>query len=154
MNQDKVSPTSASKPASSSSEQPSSSAKKPVSPTTESVASSHSRTQRIQKIIEKRQPYADNLQNAQDKLTTLIGQLKTLEHQRQQIHDPEAVERLKAIELANFLNTFNEASKNLDNLIRRFSRSTLNIGVIGLMGEGKSTLLQKLSGLNNEVIPN
>ncbi len=153
MNQNKVSPTSASKEASSSSAQPPSILRKQVSPRTESVSSSLSRTQRIQNIIDKRHPYADRLQNAQDKLTTLIGQLKTLEDQREQIHDPEAAERLSAIELANFLKTFNEASKNLDNLIRRFSRSTLNIGVIGVMGDGKSTLLQKLSKLNDEVIP-
>ncbi|MEQ8961380.1 MAG: hypothetical protein RLP02_26225, partial [Coleofasciculus sp. C2-GNP5-27] len=35
----------------------------------------------------------------------------------------------------------------------RFSRPTLNIGVVGLMGQGKSTFLQSISGLSDDEIP-
>jgi len=41
----------------------------------------------------------------------------------------------------------------LSKLKSRFSRTTLNIGVMGLMGQGKSTLLKSLSGLTDSEIP-
>jgi predicted ABC-type transport system involved in lysophospholipase L1 biosynthesis ATPase subunit len=41
----------------------------------------------------------------------------------------------------------------LNQLIQRLSRPTLNIGVIGLMGQGKSTFLKSLSGLSDNEIP-
>ncbi|BAU13028.1 hypothetical protein LEP3755_35640 [Leptolyngbya sp. NIES-3755] len=41
----------------------------------------------------------------------------------------------------------------LSKLKSRFSRATLNIGVMGLMGQGKSTLLKSLSGLTDSEIP-
>jgi energy-coupling factor transporter ATP-binding protein EcfA2 len=41
----------------------------------------------------------------------------------------------------------------LSKLKSRFSRATLNIGVMGLMGQGKSTLLKSLSGLSDAEIP-
>lgn len=40
-----------------------------------------------------------------------------------------------------------------DKLKIRFSRETLNIGVIGMARQGKSTLLQSLTGLTNNEIP-
>jgi len=41
----------------------------------------------------------------------------------------------------------------LQNLINRFQNPTINIGVIGKARQGKSTLLQKISGLNDGIIP-
>lgn len=43
-----------------------------------------------------------------------------------------------------------EASRNIE---ERFSRKTINIAVIGGARQGKSKLLQTISGLSNEVIP-
>ena len=43
--------------------------------------------------------------------------------------------------------------KVLEKLRHRFERPTLNIGVVGRMRQGKSTLLQKLSGLTDVEIP-
>ncbi len=41
----------------------------------------------------------------------------------------------------------------LRNLINRFQNPTINIGVIGKARQGKSTLLQKISGLSDKIIP-
>lgn len=43
--------------------------------------------------------------------------------------------------------------RDLAQLERRFSRPTLNIGVVGNAGQGKSTLLQRLTGLSDDEIP-
>lgn len=42
---------------------------------------------------------------------------------------------------------------SLSNLIRRFKRETVNIGVAGSARQGKSTLLQRISGLKDTEIP-
>lgn len=42
---------------------------------------------------------------------------------------------------------------SLSNLIRRFRRDTVNIGVAGAARQGKSTLLQRISGLKDTEIP-
>lgn len=42
---------------------------------------------------------------------------------------------------------------SLTNAQRRFERQRLQIGVLGRAGQGKSTLLQQLSGLKGDVIP-
>ncbi|MGB3638162.1 MAG: hypothetical protein WBA39_11400, partial [Rivularia sp. (in: cyanobacteria)] len=43
--------------------------------------------------------------------------------------------------------------KNLEKLKRRFARDTLNLGVIGIARQGKSRLLQSLTGLSTTEIP-
>lgn len=40
-----------------------------------------------------------------------------------------------------------------DRLEQRFGREAINISVIGLAGQGKSTLLQSIANLNNSIIP-
>lgn len=46
-----------------------------------------------------------------------------------------------------------DASQKLDHLKNRFDRETINLGVAGVTHAGKSTLLQAISGLDNEVLP-
>ncbi len=40
-----------------------------------------------------------------------------------------------------------------EKLEKRFARNTINMGVVGRMGQGKSTFLQRITGLTDEVIP-
>jgi hypothetical protein len=47
-----------------------------------------------------------------------------------------------------------EEETEFERLYRRFGRQTINIGVIGQARQGKSTLLRRLSGLSDKVIPN
>jgi hypothetical protein len=46
-----------------------------------------------------------------------------------------------------------DEEKEFEKLYRRFNRETINIGVIGQARQGKSTLLRRLSGLPEKVIP-
>ena len=45
------------------------------------------------------------------------------------------------------------ATLKLDHLKNRFDRDTINVGVAGVTHAGKSTLLQAISGLDNDVLP-
>ena len=65
--------------------------------------------------------------------------------------------KLAVSELTGTLRSFNariaELQAKLANVMARFAKNTVNIGVAGKARQGKSTLLQKISGLDNSVIP-
>ena len=56
-------------------------------------------------------------------------------------------------ELSGLLQKGRDRQVRLQKLETRFSRSTLNLGVVGRARQGKSTLLKSLSGLGDQAIP-
>ncbi|MFP5271134.1 dynamin family protein [Coleofasciculus sp.] len=115
------------------------------------------RAQRIDYIIEQRQPLAQEIQRVESHLAQLSCALRELELYRQRLEvsfgESEMQEKLNTVHLSYLLQQLQIESENLNNLQKRFSRLTLNIGVVGLMGQGKSTLLKTLSGLTDNEIP-
>lgn len=116
------------------------------------------KAQEISSIIAQRQPLADKLGNIEKRLDSLCQSLGRLEQERQRqleywSGDSETNSKLQTLILTEFERRGREELTNLHRLKSRFSRNTLNIGVIGSMGQGKSTLLQSLTGLTNQVIP-
>jgi hypothetical protein len=69
--------------------------------------------------------------------------------------DPEIAASASAMlpELSGLLQKGQDRQVRLQRLETRFSRSTLNLGVVGRARQGKSTLLKSLSGLGDEAIP-
>ncbi|MEQ9551874.1 MAG: dynamin family protein [Coleofasciculus sp. G3-WIS-01] len=115
------------------------------------------RAQRIDYIIEQRQPLAQEIQRIESHLAQLSCALGELELYRQRLEvsfgESEMQEKLNTVHLSYLLQQLQIESENLNNLQKRFSSPTLNIGVVGLMGQGKSTLLKTLSGLTDNEIP-
>jgi GTPase Era involved in 16S rRNA processing len=114
------------------------------------------RTARITDIIAKRRPLADKIAGTQDNLKSLASALDKLEVHRKRLLkevEPDIKERLNTIDFSSLESSITTELEVLDKLRGRFSRNTLNIGVVGRMRQGKSTLLQSLSGLDNDVIP-
>jgi ABC-type multidrug transport system ATPase subunit len=64
--------------------------------------------------------------------------------------DPDLLKNLKEIDFDEIQERLQSELITLSKLRGRFSRGTLNIGVIGRTGGGKSTLLKSLSGLEKE----
>lgn len=115
------------------------------------------RTARIASIIEKRQPLATRIEKVEANLQILSSALHGLEQHRHQLlsqaDDVETRGRLQEINLTSIQNNINAEIGTLSKLRTRFSRQTINIGVIGRAGQGKSRLLQSLSGLSTDEIP-
>ncbi|MEY3063340.1 MAG: hypothetical protein RLZZ532_132 [Cyanobacteriota bacterium] len=116
------------------------------------------KSQEIQSIIGQRQPLAKKLTDIETGLSSLYASLQRLEQERdrQLLHwsgDEATKSKLQTLDFASFEENIREHLTSLGRLQGRFSRKTLKSGVIGRMGQGKSTLLQSLSGLKNEVIP-
>jgi len=112
---------------------------------------------RIAGIIEKRQPLATRIEKVEANLQILSSALHGLEQDRNQLlsqaDDVETRGRLQEINLTGIQNNINAEIGTLSKLRTRFSRQTINIGVIGRAGQGKSRLLQSLSGLSTDEIP-
>jgi len=115
------------------------------------------RAQRISSIIEQRQPLVREIQRVETHLREVSSAISHLENYRKRleisVNEAEVKEKLHKINFYHLIQLIQEEYKKLGILKERFSCSTLNIGVIGLMGQGKSTLLKSLSGLTDKEIP-
>jgi len=117
------------------------------------------RSQKIVSILEKRQPLVKRIENAEVQLQKLGLELQNLAQERdglvlrREVDDSEIREQLKGIDFITVQQEIVYELKALDKLKQRFSRNTLNIGVVGLARQGKSRLLQSLTGLSSVEIP-
>ncbi len=115
------------------------------------------RTEKIASIVAKRKPLVKQIETERSRLGNLTNALRQLEQHRDrlvnQLEEPNIVQRLKDIDCKQLFPEIDRSKQKLDIVIERFSRPTLNIGVVGLMGQGKSTLLKSLSGLTDNEIP-
>jgi len=113
----------------------------------------------IEDIIVQRFPLANKLEQViVPNLQKLSQAIRTLEVNRQKYLEqyanrPEILRSLQNIDFSNILLRIQNELEVVDKLRVRFARKTLNIGVVGLARQGKSTLLQILSGLTDTEIP-
>ena len=114
-------------------------------------------TTRIANIIEKRKPLARKIEEVEGNLKTLFAALQQLEERRDylssQIGDVNVIGKLKEVDFSHIQLAIASELETLTRLKNRFSRDTLNIGVIGRARQGKSRLLQSLTGLSAAEIP-
>lgn len=117
------------------------------------------RSTKIDEIISTRSPLAERIDVVIENLKKLKNLLINLDSCRQKLinlNDSETPQTLDEVNLGSqsiFIKKIDEEINSLNKLNTRFSRNTLNIAVIGNAGKGKSTLLEKLAGLPEGVIP-
>jgi hypothetical protein len=119
-------------------------------PDTKLLSKQSTRSDLIAQIIQQRNSIAKKLSPIHDQLEQLLDQLI-------QPHDHSNLEQnveddIQSIWISSTMQV-EERLRSLQISLNYFGRSTLNIGVVGLLGQGKSTFLQSISGLNNEIIP-
>ena len=118
---------------------------------------STSRSAQIAQIIQKRRPLAQKIETVETNLKSLSADLRKLEKQRDQlldrVDDSSVIGRLREIDFFAIQRSIDNELVTINSLWSRFSRNTLNIGVVGLARQGKSQLLQSLTGLSKSEIP-
>jgi len=114
------------------------------------------RSEKITGIIKARRPLVSRIENVQENLRRLSSSLNSLENKRNEIMKIASSESGKNFQDITFLMIQNRIASELDaleKLKKRFSRDTLNIGVVGRARQGKSRLLQSITGLTSTEIP-
>jgi phage shock protein A len=115
------------------------------------------RSEQIARIVQKRRPLAQKIETVETNLRNLSDALRQLEKQRahllERVSDRGTIEKLHEIDCSSIQKSINDELSALTNLKSRFSRNTLNIGVVGRARQGKSRLLQSLTGLSTAEIP-
>lgn len=100
------------------------------------------RATQIAQIIQKRRPLAQKIETVENNLRTLSIALRQLENQRDQVigkvSDSNAIAKLQEIDCSAIQRSIDTELVALNNLKSRFSRNTLNIGVVGRARQGKA----------------
>jgi predicted GTPase len=116
-----------------------------------------SRRERIATIIQQRKPFLQAIESIQARLQQRIDALVKLEQTQALLlqHNlaPGIQGRLRQLPIAPLRQEMEKTKRELELPKKRFSRPTINIGVVGRAGQGKSSLLQSLSDLDQEIIP-
>lgn len=120
--------------------------------------SSTSRSQKIRSILEARRPMADKVHKVDEILDRIESQIRGFKKfipQYASRLEPEAASAISALlpDTDQLLAGIAHEKGRLALLAGRYSRTTLNIGVTGRAGQGKSTLIQQITGLTDEEIP-
>ena len=120
---------------------------------------SRSMTERIESIIARRKPLAENIQSIRDSIAKISSAYERMTPVCNAVINDESIARefpglselLTACEKP--MNELQRLRADLALIQNRFSRDTLNIAVIGRARQGKSRLLQTITGLTSEEIP-
>ncbi|WP_119581011.1 hypothetical protein [Streptomyces europaeiscabiei] len=117
-----------------------------------------SRTDRIAEIHRRRARQTKALERAHTWVTESLDRLRELEVLRTELLGrvpDDARSRLTALgaEVSGLLEELPIEAAALDAAAARFRRPTLNVGVIGRARQGKSRLIQSLTGLTNQEVP-
>ncbi|NET41525.1 hypothetical protein [Okeania sp. SIO2B3] len=112
---------------------------------------------KIKSIIEKRQPLAKRVEKVETHLTFLQQHIQQLIKQRNnflpELNDAQTSAKLQEINLEKIEADIRTNLTTISKLKARFSRHTLNIGVVGRPRQGKSKFLQTLTALTPNEIP-
>ena len=115
------------------------------------------RTDQITNIIQQRQPLEQQIATVEANLTALAAALHHLEnHQNQlllEVAEPNNLQKINLIDFFTIRLLIYPELARLNKLKKRFFRDTINIGVVGRARQGKSRLLQSLTGLTSGEIP-
>ncbi len=114
------------------------------------------RTERINAIIQQRQRFASKIEGDKANLEACKLALVNLKQYQSEFQENSleatSTKHLREIDFG-VINQIDNLLNSLEKLHSRCSRSTINIAVVGYARQGKSRLLQSLTGLSNQVIP-
>ena len=110
-------------------------------------------------VIRKKKEFFQELKTALEEFQTLrdniLSQIenKQGEYYNMSIEDPTLIQKVELADPSATIVQLQKCSAECDRLEKRFNRDTINISVVGKARQGKSRLLQSISGLPNDIIP-
>ncbi|MEY3807492.1 MAG: hypothetical protein RI893_468 [Pseudomonadota bacterium] len=107
---------------------------------------------KIDEIINKRQPLVMQIERVETQLTELNSYLQEIDCYRN-LDEQLKNERLQALNIDHLTQAISVIQHDMQQLKIRFTRNTLNLGVVGRARQGKSRLLRSITGLNQAEIP-
>ncbi|MBQ3843608.1 MAG: hypothetical protein II817_01345 [Bacteroidales bacterium] len=75
------------------------------------------------------------------------------EYYSMSLEDPTLQQKIELADPSSAILQLQKCQSECERLEKRFNRETINISVVGRAGQGKSRLLQSISGVENEIIP-
>ena len=120
---------------------------------------SETQKMKIEQIIKKRSMLAERVRETRAKLSQLNENVSLVINSYNSVNEnlqDECFVKLRETLSALTLLNSSEAPiifKDVENLLTRLTRTTLNIAAIGEKRQGKSRLLRSISGLNSSVLP-
>ena len=117
-----------------------------------------SRRLAIDRVLDARRPFAVRLAEVDTDLNELKGALEGAERVRRELLAaagvaPDLEAELDSIPLLDLLRSIEPVQERVRRLVTRFSRDSLHVGVVGRARQGKSRLLQSITGLSGAEIP-
>ena len=111
--------------------------------------------EKIDRIIAARQAKVPQLNEALRKFREIKSSVDCLNEFRQSLPESESElsNKLNSIVTDSFYKEYDLASQELERLIKRFSRKHIHMSFVGKAGQGKSLVMQNISGLKGDVIP-
>lgn len=109
-------------------------------------------------LIESKIAFIESLLQRVNSLDTLIKEIKTQCEIKKGPYfaiiasDPEMEIRLQNVSTDDTRTAITELQKELARLKTRFSRKSISLQVFGMAGSGKSTFIQSVTGLDNDVV--
>lgn len=118
--------------------------------------------QKIDAIIAERKKQLPKIAAALDRIMTAKEMVEDLERRRTGSDEfvgsmmrtnPDFKEKLEEIPTREFYDRYMTAERLLRDLQKRFDRDEIHISFVGRAGQGKSLILQRISGLSGSIIP-
>ncbi len=115
----------------------------------------------VEAIIERRKGKVEQLQSRKELLEKIISSLEKLQAQKERMLNNsgrlglarDVWECINSLDIYSIQMKWGDFCREYENVKSRFSRDTINIAVVGGARQGKSKLLQTISGLDDKVIP-
>lgn len=122
--------------------------------------------EKIDSIVNKRQEKIPQILGMQKRLEQVKDVVLELENTCQEMLEENSeshanmanehfniLEQLRAIDTRKFHECYDDAQELMEQLKNRFSRKQIHISFVGRAGQGKSLVMQNISGLSGEIIP-
>ena len=109
--------------------------------------------EKIDEIISARKSKIKNIQKTIENLSSVKNSIELFEDFRDDLEDDNSFEKIKNIDVQKLKDDCEKINSELERLEKRFSRDRVHLTFVGKAGQGKSLVMQNISGLGKNIIP-